>query len=231
MMDTNAGFHLADREPVALAIEAAASCDTLPELYKAIRDYKGHDVAMREPYTPSWPVTSPVAHPDGPLMIVIAKPVPEDLGADRPFTGKSHGSAMEEVMGWYGIDITQIHTTFACHWNPGGEKSPNATQLSASRPFLFREIELVKPRAIMAQGREVLDSMFMYRDPLTPLLGMSMEWRRGDLRIPTYVTWGCAFAERFKTQIGDFGDQVRGFFEQYGMPDGSKAPTRYRHAA
>lgn len=227
-MDT---FHLADRPPVAEAIEAAAACDTLEELYAAIAAYKGHPVAEREPYTPAWPPSNPVGNPDGPLMIVIAKPVPADMGADRPFTGSSHGWAMQEVLGMYGIDITQIHTTFACHWNPGGEKSPNATQLAASRPFLFREIELVKPRAIMAQGREVLDSMFMYRDPITPMLGMTMAWKRGDLNIPTYMTWGCAFAERFKTQMGDFGDQVRGFFEQFGMPDGGTVPQRWRKAA
>jgi uracil-DNA glycosylase family 4 len=224
-------FHLADRAPVAEAIEAAAACNTLDELYAAIAAYKGHPVAEREPFVSPWPASNPVANPDGPLMIVIAKPVPEDVGKDRPFTGMSHGWAMEEVLKMCDIDITQIHTTFACHWNPGGEKSPNATQIAASRPFLFREIELVRPRAIMAQGREVLDSMFLYRDPIAQVLGMTMAFKRGDLRIPTYMTWGCAFAERFKTQMGDFGDQVRGFFEQFGTPDGRPMPQRWRRAA
>lgn len=224
-------FHLAEREPVAQAIDAAAKCETLGELYKAIHDYQGHEIAVREGYTASWPIANPVTHPDGPLMIVISKPMPADLGAERPFTGLDHGWAMQEVMGWYGIDITQIHTTFACHWNPGDEKSPNATQLAASRPFLYREIELVKPRAIMAQGREALDGLLMYRGPIANVLGMTMAWKRGGMNIPVYSTWGCAYAERFKTQMGDFGEQVRGFFERFGMPDGSEVPQRFRRAA
>jgi len=229
-MDT---FHLADREPVARAIEAAAKCDTLDELYAAIEAYKGHDVAAREPYTPAWPIKKPVAHPDGPLMIVSEKPEPGDLGADRPFTGRAYGSTMGEALVKCGVDVDQIHTTFACHWAPGDEKSPNSTQLSASRPFLFREIEIVKPRAIMVQGRAVLESMLFYRDPITPWLGMTMGWKRGDLRIPLYITWHPAFATRFKTQMGDFTEQVRGFFDQFGMPDGGKVKQRptYRMAA
>lgn len=223
MKDPNV-FHLAERPPVAEAIEAAARCNTLEELYDAIRNYKGHDIAVRQGYTPNWPIKDNVEHPQGPLMIVIERPEEADRGEDLPFHGSSYGSAMKEVLEWYDVDLSQIHVTFAVHWSDGPEKSPNSTMISASRPFLYREIELVKPRAIMAQGKGVMEALLMYKGGITEVLEMTMDWKRGDLRIPVYATWHAAFPGRFQTQIGTFGEQVRGFFERFGMPDGSPAP-------
>lgn len=225
-------FHLADRDCVAQAISAAAACNSLDELYEAIRRYDGHDVAKREEYTHSWPVSVPVDHPDGPLLILNEKPEnPWDREADQPFTGKDYGWAMAEVLGWCDVDVRQCHTTFACHWVPDPEKAPNSTQMSASRPFLFREIELVKPRAILIKGRACLESMFRFREPITPYLGMSMMWKRGGLEIPCYISWHEAYPARFQMQMGDFGTQIRGFFDQYGKPDGSAVQYRLKKAA
>jgi uracil-DNA glycosylase family 4 len=220
-------FHLADRPCVAEAIEAAARCNTLEELYEAIKNYKGHEVAEREGYTPSWPVLKDTGHPDGPLMFINEKPeLPWDRESARPFEGKDYGWSMKEVLGWYDVNLDEIHTTFACHWAPGAEKAPNATQIAASRPFLFREIELVKPRAILAQGRAVIDSLLMYREPITPWLGMAMQWKRGDLRIPAFLCWHSAYPARFTTKMGEYGNQIRDFFSLYGMPDGSQPPVK-----
>lgn len=224
-------FHLAEREPVALAIEAAARCTNLGQLYAAIESYEGYDVARTEGYTPCWPISSPVQHPDGPLMIVSEKPEPGERGNLRAFEGKEYGWAMREALERCGVDVDQIHVAFACHWNPGDEKSLNATQISASRPFLVKEIELVRPRAILAPGRGVLEALLMYRGKVNDVVGMTMNWKRGDLTIPVYTTWHPAFAARFKTQMPEYHEQVRGFFERFGMPDGSPVRDWRRRAA
>lgn len=223
-------FHLADREPVAQAIEAAAACSTLDELHDAIRNYAGHDLAVRGHFTPSWPVTKATSYDGGPLMIVAEYPEPEDAAEGRPFTG-AYGAVMREVLGWYGVDLDQVHVAYAVHWAPEGEKSLNATQISASRPFLYREIEIVRPRAMMAMGRGVLEALLMYRQQLTPILGMTMNWKRGDLTIPAYATWHPAWPNRFKSSMGDFGSQIEGFLERFGMPDGGKVRPRFGRAA
>ena len=223
-------FHLADRPPVAEAIAAAAACDTLDQLYSAISEYKGHDVARSEHYTPSWPVTRPTGNPAGPLMIVSERPEPTDAEKGAPFTG-SYGSVMREVLGWYGVDLDQVHVTYAVHWSLGAEKTPNSTQISASRPFIFREIEIVKPRAILVPGARVLEALFMYREPITPMLGMTMDRKRGDLRVPAFISWHPAWPTRFKSDIVTFGDQIQDFLLRFGMPDGSMVKPRFGKAA
>lgn len=206
-------FHLADRPCVAEAIKAAAACSDLDQLGRAIEAYKGHDLAARSPYVPSQ--RTDIANP---LMIITEKPeTAKDLAEGRPFSG-DYGAVMREALTRAGVDQKDLHIAYALHWTPEGETSPNKTQLSASRPFLFREIELVKPRALLVQGRAVLEAMSMYRGHITDVLGQTMSWRHGDAALQMYVTWHPAFALRFITQIPEFQQQVAGFFDRFGKP-------------
>lgn len=223
-------FHQADNPAVARSAGTAAACDTLDELYAAIAAYDGHGLAAAGHFTPGWPPSVGRPNPRGPLMVCAEYPEPFDAELGRPFTG-AYGDVMREALGWFGVDPASLHVAYAVHWAPPPERSPDATQISASRPFLFREIELARPRAILAMGRGVMEALFMHRDPISPLLGMTLDWRRGDLRIPAYVTWHPAWPNRFKTQMGDFGEQIEGFLDRFGMPDGGPVLRRFGRAA
>lgn len=209
-------FHLADREPVKLAIEAAAKCETLDELYAEIAAYRGTDASHTVPFARPYPTA--IANP---IMIVSEKPEERDAELQKPFTGE-WGRVMENTMRRFNVELDQVHVTYACHYPPSQTDRPNATHLSASRPFLFREIEIVRPRAIIAQGAVVLDSLFGYRDKITPLLGHTMLWRHGGFSTQAFVMWHPAFAARFKASIPAFEDQFREALIRLGMPNGDE---------
>lgn len=219
-------FHLAEREPVATAIQQAANAQSLVELYGAVEAYDAHPVAAREPYTPSQ--LSPHANP---IMLVSEKPEVEDREMGKPLSG-AYGSAMRRALEEIGVDVDALHIAYAVHWAPGAEKAPNNTQIAASRPFLFREIELVKPRVLLAQGRAVIDALTGYRGKITPILGQTLGYRWNDLALQAYVTWHPAYPLRFSTMFGDFLGQLEPFFDRFGketertMP-GSIAITRH----
>lgn len=219
-------FHLADRPPVAQAIEAAAACSTLDELDAAIRAYDGHDLARERPFLPSH--RSP--H-ENPIMIIAEKPeTNDDLAAGKPFSG-AHGKVMREVCGWYDMDVDQMHVEYAVHWEPHGDKPLNATMISASRPFLFRAIELVQPRVIIAPGRGVLESLFMFRGGVLSVVGHSMAWKRGDLEITAFATLHPAYPLRVPTAKFDLAQQVETAAERYGLPDGTAYDKLMRRVA
>lgn len=206
-------FHLADRPPVSAAIAAAASCSTLSELYRAIEGYRGHELAFLRPYTPAQTVSEP--HP---MMIISEKPEAEDLQTGKPFSG-AYGRLMREALAVNGIDPDDLHITYAVHWAPEGETAPNKTMIAASRPFLFREIELVQPRAILATGKCVVEALSLYKGPITPFTGQTMRWEHAGSKQDFYVCFHPAYPLRLPAQIPDFFAQVRGFFEQYGRPE------------
>lgn len=214
-------FHLAERECVAKAIEAAGAATNLNELYAAIAAYDGHEVAVREDYTPSQTAGHPL-----PLMIVNEKPEPEDRVEGRPYSG-SYGQIMRNACEMIGVDLDMCHIAYAVHWLPSEEKSPNKTQIAASRPFLYREIELVRPRAILAQGRGVIESLARYRGSMLDVYGNEMRFKYNDLDVPLFMTAHPAFCIYQGTYFSTFIDHTREFFKRHGDADEFTAPGSF----
>ena len=214
-------FHLAERECVATAIEAAAAADNLETLYGAIESYQGHEMAVKRPYTRS----QTVGHND-PIMIVTEKPEDEDRETGRPFSGE-YGAIMRNAAGLIGIDLDACHIAYAIHWTPEDDKSPNKTQIAASRPFLYREIELVKPRVILAQGRAVIESLANYRGSVLEIYGQTMRFRHGDVDIQMYMTAHPAYCMYSGTYFSTFVENLREFFSRHGSEEERTLPGTY----
>lgn len=218
-------FHQSELPSVAEAIAAAAACNTLDEVQAAIDAYRGTDLAAAKKAP-----RPRIADAPGGLVIVTEKAEPEDIETGEPFSG-AYGAIMREVLGKSGIDMSRVSVLYAVNWAPDGERSVNATQISVSRPFLFRQLELLRPRAALVPGRIVYESMFGRRDAITPLLTLDFMFQRGDLRFPSRLVWHPAFALRFITQVSDYAAQVGGFFEQYARNDEFLPTHRQRQAA
>lgn len=206
-------FLLSDREPVAQAIAAADRAKTLDQLYAEIKAYKGHEIAQARPYSAGKPTTH-----RNPIMIVTEKPEPADQETGKPLSG-DYGAILRNSLLELGISPDDLHIAYAIHWAPENEKAPNNTQIAASRPFLFKEIELVQPRVILAPGRHVVNALTNYRGHITPLLGQTLRYQRGEQTLDAYVTWHPAFPMRFPLKLSEYLTQLRDFFERYGKEE------------
>lgn len=203
-------FHLAERECVAQAIEAAARATDLENLYEEMKNYKGHEVAEREPFTPSQ--ASPFKNP---IMIVSEKPEAEDRETGKPFSGE-YGKIMRNTAKTIGINLDSCHITYALRWLPSEDKSPNKTQIAASRPFLYREIELVKPRVILAQGRGVIESLAKYRGNVLDIYGHTMNFAYNDIHTQMFMTAHPKYCLFDGTYFITFNQHNEEFFDTFG---------------
>ena len=93
----------------------------------------------------------------------------EDL-AGRPFVGPA-GILFDQSLEEVGIDRAKVYVTNVVKhfkWEPRGKrrihKKPNAAEITACRPWLESEIDVVKPRAIVCLGstaaQAVIDPKF-----------------------------------------------------------------------
>lgn len=203
-------FHLSERESVAKAIEIVAGARSLEELYDGIKSYEGHEVAQRENFT-----ASQASPHENPIMIVSEKPEPEDRETGKPFSG-NYGKIMRNTASTIGIDLDACHITYAVRWLPDEEKSPNKTQIAASRPFLFREIELVKPRVILAQGRGVIESLAMYRGNVMDIYGHTMNFAYNDINLQMFMTAHPKYCLFDGTYFITFNSDNNKFFDRFG---------------
>lgn len=81
----------------------------------------------------------------------------EDLQG-RPFVGPA-GGLLDRALGEAGIDRSKVYVTNVVKhfkWEPRGKKrihkKPNAAEITACRPWLQAEIDVIKPRVIICLG-------------------------------------------------------------------------------
>jgi uracil-DNA glycosylase family protein len=92
------------------------------------------------------------------LMLVGEQPGDKEDLAGRPFVGPA-GRILDEALEDAGIDRSSVYVTNAVKhfkWEARGKrrlhKRPDSVEISACRPWLEREIELVRPKVLVCLG-------------------------------------------------------------------------------
>ena len=92
------------------------------------------------------------------LMLVGEQPGDKEDVAGRPFVGPA-GRVLDQALEEAGIDRSTVYVTNAVKhfkWEPRGKrrlhKRPNAVEISACRPWLDSEIEIVRPTVVVCLG-------------------------------------------------------------------------------
>ena len=91
-------------------------------------------------------------------MLVGEQPGNDEDLAGRPFVGPA-GKLLDRALAEAGIDRAETYVTNVVKhfsWEPRGKwrihKKPNAREIAACRPWLDREMALVKPRVVVGLG-------------------------------------------------------------------------------
>ncbi len=70
----------------------------------------------------------------------------------RPFVGAA-GRFLDELLESIGLTREQVYITNVIKCRPPGNRDPLPEEIEACRPFLDRQIELIKPKMIVTLGR------------------------------------------------------------------------------
>jgi uracil-DNA glycosylase len=76
----------------------------------------------------------------------------------RPFVG-SAGKLLEELLAGIGMTREQVYIANVVKCRPPGNRDPLPEELTACKPYLERQIELIQPKVIVTLGRF---SMYRY---------------------------------------------------------------------
>jgi uracil-DNA glycosylase family protein len=92
------------------------------------------------------------------VMFVGEQPGDKEDLSGHPFVGPA-GALLDKALAEAGIDRSAVYVTNVVKhfkWEPRGKrrihKKPNAAEITACRPWLQAEIDVVKPRAIVCLG-------------------------------------------------------------------------------
>ena len=125
-----------------------------------------------------------VGNPKARLMFVGEAPGEEEDKRGEPFVGRA-GQLLTKIIEAIGLTRDQVYIANVIKCRPPGNRNPEADEVEQCEPFLFRQIEVIKPRVIVPLGKFAAQSLLKTTDPITRLRGRQFEYR-GTALIPTF---------------------------------------------
>ncbi len=109
-------------------------------------------------------------NPDADLMFIGEGPGAEEDRQGLPFVGPA-GELLTKIVESIGLGRDQVYIANIVKCRPPGNRDPLPDEVAACRGYLERQIDLVRPRAIVALGRVAAQTLLDSELPLSRLRG------------------------------------------------------------
>jgi DNA polymerase len=159
--------------------------DTGVETLQAIKDEIGVDCRRCKLCTLGRSqVVFGVGSPKARLMFVGEAPGEDEDKRGEPFVGRA-GQLLTKIIEAIGLTREQVYIANVIKCRPPGNRNPEADEVAACEPFLFRQIDAIQPKVIVPLGKFAAQSLLRTMDPITRLRGRQFEYR-GAVLLPTF---------------------------------------------
>lgn len=146
---------LLSRTPTEVRADAAAHGPPAAELVQLGSLDELRDVALGCPRCRLAQTRQHVVFGEGPasadLLIVGEAPGAEEDRTGRPFVGRA-GKMLDLLLATVGFSRETVYICNVLKCRPPENRNPLPEEVEACSPYLLRQVELVKPRAVLACG-------------------------------------------------------------------------------
>jgi DNA polymerase len=125
-----------------------------------------------------------VGNADADLMFVGEAPGADEDAQGEPFVGRA-GQLLTKIIEAIGLQRSDVYIANVIKCRPPQNRNPEPDEVEQCEPFLFRQIDLIKPKVIVALGKFAAQSLLKTNDPITRLRGREFRYRDAVL-MPTY---------------------------------------------
>lgn len=135
-----------------------------------------------------------VGNPQAEWMVIGEAPGAEEDRRGEPFVGRA-GALLDAMLRAIGLSReTNVYIANILKSRPPRNRDPRPEEIEACLPYLYRQIELVRPRVLLAVGRVAAQNLLASDAPLGRLRGR--EHRFGQRNLPLVVTYHPAYLLR-----------------------------------
>jgi DNA polymerase len=132
-----------------------------------------------------------VGNPDSPLMLVGEAPGAEEEKQGEPFVGPA-GQLLDKMLVAMGLDRGGVYISNLCKYRPAisggaqgsGNRAPTVAEMAACVEFIREEIEIIRPRVIVALGATASEGLLGRKVAITRERG---QWQTFE-SIPLMLT-------------------------------------------
>jgi uracil-DNA glycosylase len=122
--------------------------------------------------------------PNARLMFVGEGPGADEDAQGLPFVGRA-GQLLNNMITAMGLSREQVYICNVVKCRPPGNRTPEPEEANTCTPFLFKQIDVVRPQVIVALGATAATYLLGHRQPLAGLRGRVHAFR-GTQLIVTY---------------------------------------------
>ena len=124
------------------------------------------------------------------MMFVGEAPGADEDLQGEPFVGKA-GQLLTKIIQTMGLDRDKVFIANILKCRPDtpgqryGNRKPRPEEMDTCKPYLMRQIEIIRPKALVALGVTAMEGLFGQKFSITRVRGRFMDFR-GIPVMPTY---------------------------------------------
>lgn len=141
-----------------------------------------------------------VGNPAAELMLIGEAPGAEEEATGEPFVGKS-GELLTKIIEAMGLQRDGVYLANVLKWRPelaegeSGNRKPRRDEIAACLPYLKAQIEIIRPKCLVALGDTAMGALTGLHQPIGELRG---QWHEFE-GIPLMATYHPAHLLRNQT--------------------------------
>jgi uracil-DNA glycosylase len=125
-----------------------------------------------------------VGNPDADLMFVGEAPGADEDIQGIPFVGRA-GQLLTKIIEAINLKRDDVYIANVIKCRPPGNRNPEQDEVETCEPFLFQQVDVIKPKVIVALGTFAARALLRTLDPISRLRGRVYDYRGAKL-IPTF---------------------------------------------
>jgi len=125
-----------------------------------------------------------VGNPDADLMFVGEAPGADEDIQGEPFVGRA-GQLLTKIIEAINLKREDVYIANVIKCRPPQNRNPEQDEVDTCEPFLFQQIDVIRPKVIVALGTFAARALLRTLDPISRLRGRVYDYRGARL-IPTF---------------------------------------------
>jgi len=153
-----------------------------------------------------------VGNANADLMFVGEAPGADEDIQGEPFVGRA-GQLLTKIIEAIDLRREDVYIANVIKCRPPNNRNPEPDEVEQCEPFLFRQIDIIKPKVIVALGKFAAQCLLKSDAPITRLRGREFTYRDSIL-IPTYHPAYLLRNPSAKREVWDDMKKVRALLSQ-----------------
>ena len=155
--------------------------------------------------------------PDAEIMFIGEGPGQSEDEQGRPFVGRA-GDLLTKMINAMGFNRDDVYIANIVKCRPPQNRTPAPEEVAACWPYLRRQVQIIRPRAIVTLGGPASKTLLQTKEGITRLRGKWQQYSEIQPAIPVMPTFHPAYLLRNYTREtrGQVWSDLQAVLEQTG---------------